>query len=693
MNMSLALPDLTLPAHPSLAEQLLCLRRRWRIVLGCTLVVFGITSFVLAHLPLTYTATGMLLYAPEQASVPDRESPPALTDQDAVTASQTEMIASLPVARALVTQLDLAAQPGFSRVLRPAPWPLSLFEAPAGHGADALAAAARRALHVAVEPGSDVLAVSFTAENPALAAAAANLAMRLYLDHERQDSYARFSDAQSWLQEHAAAVQAGLDETETQLAKARAAAGVVQGAQASLTTETASQLTASLVQAQASLALNQAQLVAAARDTAAIAPNLELLRKEQADLAAQVGALQDVYGADYPDLRTTKARFAAITAQIDAATARAQDAARADVAADRADIATLQKALTTTRSQSQTEDADSGPVRALEQRAEAGQAMLRSIALQSDLLAQDVSLTRPDARILSTAAVPTTPSAPNRFIILAASLALGLCGGLLLAGLADALDTSFRSGIDVREQLGLSCLALVPEIPQPQQAGLEAPFSLFAEQLRALRAGLHLGTVPRLVAVIAARPAEGKTTLTIAFARALASSGLRVLAIDGDIRQPGFNPVFNVGGAPGFTDHLAGLAALDDVLLPDPLSPLTVLPAGTQAKAALSLFLSPALDSFMAQLRESWDVVLLDVPPVFALAEGRVLARMADCALLCIRWGDTPRHVVQAAMTLLREAGVTLAGAVLTRVKVREHSRSGFADAEIYQPRYGGYFR
>ena len=127
--------------------------------------------------------------------------------------------------------------------------------------------------------------------------------------------------------------------------------------------------------------------------------------------------------------------------------------------------------------------------------------------------------------------------------------------------------------------------------------------------------------------------------------------------------------------------------------MPDPLSPLMVLPAGTQAKAALSLFLSPALDRFMTQLRDNWDVVLLDVPPVFALAEGRVLARLADGALLCIRWGDTPRHVVLAAMTLLREAGVTLAGVALTRVKVRAHSRSGFADAEIYQPRYGGYFR
>jgi Mrp family chromosome partitioning ATPase len=117
------------------------------------------------------------------------------------------------------------------------------------------------------------------------------------------------------------------------------------------------------------------------------------------------------------------------------------------------------------------------------------------------------------------------------------------------------------------------------------------------------------------------------------------------------------------------------------------------MPAGTQAKSALSLFLSPTLPSRLNALRQHYDVILLDVPPAFALAEGRVLARLADSALLCIRWGQTPRRVAQAAMTLLAEAGVTLAGAALTRVNPKAHSASGFADAEIYQPRYGGYFR
>ena len=173
------------------------------------------------------------------------------------------------------------------------------------------------------------------------------------------------------------------------------------------------------------------------------------------------------------------------------------------------------------------------------------------------------------------------------------------------------------------------------------------------------------------------------TTLTIAFARALAASGLRVLAIDGDIRCPSFDPVFCAAGVAGLTDHLTGLASLDDILRPDTLSPLTIIAAGTQAQAALTLFLSTALRDCLAALRPRFDVILLDVPPAFALAEGRVLAQLADAALLCVRWGNTPRCVVLAAMTLLREAGVTLAGAALTHVNVKAHGRSGFADANV----------
>jgi capsular exopolysaccharide synthesis family protein len=686
--MSLTLPSLApLPQVTPLAEQVLALRRRWRVVLAATLAVPLACLAVLLLTPTTYTATGIVLYDPGGAAVPGDPNnvPQSALDEDAVVASQGAIIASLPAAAQIASQLNLATD-------------RELF----AHGAPltpgALAAAVQRHLSVTVLPGSRVLSVAFTSTSPQRAADAANLAMSLYLDHERDTAFAALTSAQTWLEQHAADEQTQLDTTEAQLAQARAAAGVVQGAQASLTTETVSHLAAELVQAQADLAMAQARLKAAGGDAAAanaaIAPNLLPLRQTQADLAAEVGALAAQYGPGYPPLADARAKLAAVSGEIADETARELDAAKAEVAADAAQIATLQAALTSARTQEQTEDVESAPIRTLEQRAAAGQDMLRAITQQADQLAQDASLTKPDARILSTAALPSTPDRPHTALILAAATVLGFCAGLLLAGLANAMDTTLRSGEDIRALFGLSCFALLPETRDPQHAGLSAPFSLYAEQLRALRAGLRL--VPgecRIIVLTAARPGEGKTTLTVALARALAAAGLRVLAIDGDIRQPSFDPIFCAGGAPGITDILAGLAPFTTTLLHDSLSPLHLLPAGTQAKAALSLFLSPALPDFLDTLREAYDVVLIDAPPAYALAEGRVLACLADSALLCIRWGQTPRRVVRGAITLLRESGVTLVGAALTRVDAAKHGKSGYADAEMYQPRYGGYFR
>ncbi|WP_297492865.1 polysaccharide biosynthesis tyrosine autokinase [Acidocella sp.] len=699
--MSLTLPSLAPPAPPVLADQLLALRRRWRIILAATIIVPLLALAAMLASPTTYTATGILLYDPAGAAIPgDSDNlPQDAANEDAVTASQGAIIASLPAAAQIARQLNLASLAEFNPALRRRSF-FGFLRHDSPAGAAAVAQAVQRALSVAVMPGSRILTVGFTSHSPQLAASAANLAMTLYLNHERDQSFAALTDAQDWLETHSATVQTGLDQTETQLAQARAAAGVVQGAQASLTTETVSRLAAALVQAQAVMAMNQARLQSAAAGgdaaaaNAAIAPNLLPLRQRQADLAAQVQSLAAQYGPNYPARQEAQSQLAAITGEIGAEAGRELDAAKADLAADAAQIHTLQAALNNAQAQEQAQDQESAPIRALEQRAMAGQDMLRAMTSQAGQLAQDASLTKPDARILSTAAVPSEPSTPHRGLILAAALGLGFCAGILLAGLRDALDTSLHSGTEIRAVTGLACYALVPENPRPYVAALELPFSLYAEQLRALRTGLGLVGGPcKIIAITAARPGEGKTTLTIALARSLASAGLRVLAVDGDIRQPSFDPLFRTGGAKGLTDHLAGLATRDEILIEDRLSGAWIMPAGTQAKSALSLFLSPSLPQFLYMLRESYDVILIDAPPAFALAEGRVLARLADSALLCIRWGQTPRRVVRAAILLLEEAGVVLAGTALTRVNTAAHEKSGYADAEMYHPRYGGYFR
>ncbi len=692
-----------------LVDQLLALRRRWRMILLVTLLLSAIAALILSGIPPRYTATGILLYDPADSLPPGNLPSPNITsmDEDAITASQGAIITSLPSAALLASRLNISVRPEFNPALRRKGWFGRLLQrwfhvAPIKSSTGRVALKVQKALAVNILPGSRVISVSFSSRDPGLAAAGANLAMQLYLEHERYRSFQDLADAQSWLEGNALTLQDELDRTETELVKARADAGIVPGAQASLTNETASRIAASLVSAQAALAMAQARLASApdgdaAAANAAIAPSLQPLRKEQADLMARVESLERQYGPDYPDLVSTRTSLAAIDSQISAETERELQAARAEVAADQAQVATLAAALNSTRAQSQEEDVDATPIRALEQRADAERAMLRSVTVQADQLAQQSALTKPNARILSEAPQPDAPSAPHRLLLIGAATALGFFLGLLLAGLADALDTSFRSGGDVRAELGLACLALVPEVRRPGDVLFDAPFSVFSEQMRALRAELLLrdGTAQfsRVLAITAARPGEGKTTLTVSLARALALSGLRVLAIDGDIRQPSFDALFQTAGAVGLTDHLAGLARLEDAILPDRRTPLHVMPAGAQGRETLSLFLSPAMPSMLEELRSRYDLVVMDVPPIFALAEARVLARAADAAVLCVRWGKTPRRVAHAAMTILEEAGAGLIGVALTRVDSIRHGRSGFPDAEIYQSRYGGYFR
>jgi capsular exopolysaccharide synthesis family protein len=699
--MSLALPSSGMPHWPdlpgrqALAEQLLVLRRRWRLLAVSAILVPGMAALVMYSMPARYTATGILLYDPQGAAPPGDAQSADAPEEEALVASQSAIITSLPAARVIAAQLDLAGRPEFTPSPRWHFWPG--WKAKHAPGVDDVALAVRRDMDVSVPDNSRLLAVSFTSADPALAATAANLAMQIYLNHQRDDAFDDLNGAETWIQGHATILQGQLEQTEAQLAQARAAAGVVPGALASITSESLSRLAASLVDAQANLAMDQSRLAAAsagdaADANAAIAPNLLPLRKEQADLSAQVQALSGEYGADYPDLVSARAQLAAISDEINAETGRELDAARAQVAADRAEIATLSAALATAQGHSQSEDAESAPIRVLEQREAASQAMLQQMTIQAGQLAQDTALTKPDARVLSAAVPPESPSSPQIALVLAAAGTLGICLGLLLAGLAEALDTSLRSGAGVRAETGLPCLALIPETKHAEAAALDEPFSLFAEQLRALRTGLALQGGPKIFAITAARPGEGKTTMTIALGRALAASGLIVLVIDGDIRQPSFDTAFLTGNDAGLTDHLAGLASLPSVLQQDCRSSLQVMTAGTQGQDALSLFLSPAMPAMLEALRGRFDVVLLDVPPALALAEARVLAGMADGTLLCVRWGSTPARVVRAAVEKLRESKANLAGAVLTRVSPVAHGRSGFADAEMYHPRYGGYF-
>lgn len=693
-------------------QPLRAIRRHWPLVAVLAIGVPVLTFAALSRETPVYTATGTMLYAPLDFN-PKLLRGVLETNQvtDTLMVSQASVVRSLPVVIGMIARLHLAGNPVFDPALAKRPlWRriLGVAARPARPvAAHALIAAVRADLIVKIPDGSQLLKVSFDSPDPKLAANAANMAMRIYLDRQRDSNLAVLDHAQAWLTRRAAGTAHVVEALDIEIARARAAAGTERGTGAApLTNQEAGRLTDSLAQAETDLAAAQAQMRttggrSAAAAAAAVGDNVAPMRARMADLASRLNALTSTEGPNYPAVRAARRAVAALRGQIATETGRQVAADRARMHADRNRVATLKAALAALRHRTSAESILAAPLASLEERRTAERSLLRAQTEQIGTLESQSVLTRPDARVISPATAPDRPGAPRIGMIVAGAAVLGTCLGVLAALAADMLNASFRSGGEVRAVLSLPCVALIPEVKRRVRRGLSIaeyarlhPFSPFNEQMRALRTSLWLDPrAPRSLAITAARPAEGKSTLAVGLAVSLAASGMRVVVIDCDIRQPSFDAAFDLGGAAGLTDHLAGRVSLEQAVhrlgeqMPD------VMPAGAVATDALSLFMSQRMTALMAALRERYDLVVLDLPPVFALAEAQVLARAAEATLLCIRWDATPRRVVVAAMELLDQAGIHVAGTVLTRVDGARHARAGFADSELYHPRYGGYFR
>ena len=170
------------------------------------------------------------------------------------------------------------------------------------------------------------------------------------------------------------------------------------------------------------------------------------------------------------------------------------------------------------------------------------------------------------------------------------------------------------------------------------------PRSPLAEQFRALRAGLWLGpNQPRIIAITSARPAEGKTTVTLALGRLAAMNGERVIVLDCDLRQPSFDRRMHIEAEPGLVDCLQDRATLAEVTHRDTLTGMDTIPAGKAGYDALGLVMSATMARLLQTLRQDYDLVLLDAPPAQAVTDARVVAGDRRCHSCCACAGATRR--------------------------------------------------
>lgn len=205
-------------------------------------------------------------------------------------------------------------------------------------------------------------------------------------------------------------------------------------------------------------------------------------------------------------------------------------------------------------------------------------------------------------------------------------------------------------------------------------AGVMPPISESdAEQYHSLASEVFLAlpeTVSRSLVFVSAVPGEGTSLVSREFTRTLAeSAGVSTLLVDANLRRPSVHEAFGVARDPGLSDYVMSSAPLQECLRSVRSSNLVLLPAGRRVVAPPRVLMDPRTEQLLADVRQRFRYVVLDMPPLLSFSEGVPISRMVDGVVLVVRSGHTKRELVERALELLRDAGANVLGTVLNRRK------------------------
>ncbi|MDB4947871.1 MAG: capsular exopolysaccharide family [Gemmatimonadetes bacterium] len=335
----------------------------------------------------------------------------------------------------------------------------------------------------------------------------------------------------------------------------------------------------------------------------------------------------------------------------------------------------------------------------LSRQVETLQKLVDDLLLEKQKARIDEAVEQGQVEIVDQAVVPGGPIGKGMrqklFFALLVGLMLGAGGALVL----DRMNTSITRREDVEGALHVPALGIIPRLAQVEperRPGLRLPgrrrlpsrraghadgdegalalvtltdlHSAGSQAYRKLRTHLlfsHGGPRLKTVVVTSAGAGEGKSTLCSNLAVTFAQQHMRVLLVDCDLRRARLHEVFGTPRVPGLPEVLEGRDALADAVRPTAVEGLWLLPAGRLTPNATELLGGAAMQALLDELAGSYDLILIDTPPVMAAADAEVLGVQADAVLMVVRAGQTERQSAQYAVQQLRAIGARVVGAVL----------------------------
>ncbi|MGA2292893.1 polysaccharide biosynthesis tyrosine autokinase [Bradyrhizobium sp.] len=447
------------------------------------------------------------------------------------------------------------------------------------------------------------------------------------------------------------------------------------------------------------------------------------LRSEFLDLANREAVFSARLGHDHLIVVNLRNQMFEIRRSIMDELKRIQETFKSDYEIAMAREQSIQNSLAEAVSQNQTTNQAQISLKDLDSKAQTFRALHDNFVQRYMESIQQQSFPFTEARVITHATRPRIKSQPNTILVMALASASGLLLAFGVAMLIDISERGFRTPEQVESELKTICLAVVPLLgadahaPKPaaaersdrvaarhlDQSGVlfsvvGSPFSRFAEAFRTIKVSIDVFALAKrnkIVGVTSTVPNEGKSTVAANLARLIAHAGGKAILIDGDLRNPSLTRALAPQAEIGLLEVLSGKKALADAIWSDTATSLAFLPMVAKARLSHSneILASAAMKQMIDGIREVYDYILIDLPPLTPVVDVRATTQIIDSYLFVVEWGRTDVEVVERALGSAPLVYERLLGVVLNKAELnRMRNYSGDAGYDYqskYHERYG----
>ena len=309
-------------------------------------------------------------------------------------------------------------------------------------------------------------------------------------------------------------------------------------------------------------------------------------------------------------------------------------------------------------------------------------------------------------KIVDPAITPDEPLKPQKKKNLLLGLLVGLMFGIGAAFFMDYLDDTIKDEEEAKRALAWPMLAVIPAIEHEETASADGTFlsnalvvqnmpkSSASEAFRGLRTAIHFSALQsksQVIMVTSSFPGEGKSTISANLALVFSQANKRVLLLDCDLRRPSQNRIFNLSRSPGLTEALAGDTPLEEALHQTDIQSISLLTAGTIPPNPAEVLSSDNMRNLLTGLRDSYDIIIIDAPPVIPVTDAPLLSALADLIVVVVESGRIPAKAAQRMKELLQSVQAPVAGFVLNDRTALYSDSYGYYGKGYYGRRYYGY--